>query len=116
MARQKPQTLAALGLALKNLAKADAVPFLAAVQARHPDDFWVNFGLGNALSSGKKWPEAVGFYRAALAIRPSAAATHSNLGNAFAQNDQMDEAIQALRPPPISTPMRPPSTVTSVPS
>jgi serine/threonine-protein kinase len=65
LATQKPQLLVALGSALRS-AQADAALLLAAAQARHPDDFWLNFDLGNALHKVKKWDEAIGFYRSAL--------------------------------------------------
>ena len=39
------------------------------VFARHPNDFWLNLLLGHALWRGRRPEEAVGFYRAALAVR-----------------------------------------------
>ena len=45
-----------------------------AAQERHSGDFWINFDLGNALDNGKKPEEAVGYYRAALAVRPGTVA------------------------------------------
>jgi serine/threonine-protein kinase len=93
LARQKPQLLYALGVALLRV-QGDAVPLLAAAQARHPDDFWLNLDLANALWRAKKWDEAIGFSRAAVAVRPSAAAPHNNLGIALADKGQADEAIR----------------------
>jgi serine/threonine-protein kinase len=96
LARQKPPLLAVLGAAL-SATGADAVPLLAAAQALYPDDFWLNFDLGNALAQAKKWDAAIGFYRAAVAVRSSAAAPHLNLGNVFAAQKQYEAAIQEFR-------------------
>jgi serine/threonine-protein kinase len=96
LARQTPQLLARLGVLLREYQR-DPVPLLTAAQARHPDDFWLNFGLGDALRAAKRWDEAVGFYRAAAAVRPSASAVHNNLGMALHDKQQLDEAIQEYR-------------------
>jgi hypothetical protein len=52
----------------------DAEGLLRAAQARLPGDFWVDFLLGDVLYEKKRMDEAVGFYRAALAVRPGAVA------------------------------------------
>ena len=49
---------------------------LQAAQRRVPGDFWLNFELSQTLSAAKKFDEALGFARAALAIRP-----HSSVAN-----------------------------------
>src|SRR5205823_2191994 len=69
---------------------------LRAGQRRHPGDFWINFTLANVLSR-RSPAEAVGFYRAALALRPSTFVIHNNLGMALYQMGQVDEAIIELR-------------------
>jgi serine/threonine-protein kinase len=96
LAKLKPPLLAPLGAALL-ATKGDAVPLLAAAQARHPNDFWLSYDLGNALSEVKMWDEAVGYYRAALAVRPEAAAAHTSLGTALKTKGQLDEAIREYR-------------------
>jgi tetratricopeptide (TPR) repeat protein/serine/threonine protein kinase len=96
LGKQKPQLLNTLGLALEST-KADSVPLLAAAQARHPDDFWLNFDLGNALLSAKQWNEAVGYYRGALAVRPDAAVGHNNLGYALSNQKKLHEGIACCR-------------------
>src|SRR5437660_11656236 len=48
----------------------DALPLLTAVQARYPQDFWINFALGWRLDEARRGDEALGYYRAALAVRP----------------------------------------------
>jgi serine/threonine-protein kinase len=99
-AQLSPQLTTALARALRRRG-GDAVPLLRAAQARHPDDFWLNFELGVALGEAKRWDEAVGHYRAALALRPGSSAVHYNLGIAQRARGQVAEAIghyqQALR-------------------
>jgi tetratricopeptide (TPR) repeat protein/serine/threonine protein kinase len=96
LGKQKPQLLAALGAALQST-KADLAPLLAAAQARHPDDFWLNLQLGSALRVAKQWNEAVGYCRVAVALRPNSTAAHNNLGNALYGKRQLDEAIREYR-------------------
>jgi Flp pilus assembly protein TadD len=93
---QSPQLLAALGNALGGQ-RGDVVPLLTAAQRRYPDDFWLNFHLGNALLDAKKWEEAAGCYRAALAVRPETSAVYNNLGHALHSMGQLDEAIAVYR-------------------
>lgn len=91
-ARMSPQLAIALGRAL--MARGgDAVPLLRQAQARHPDDFWLNVGLGLALSQAKQWDESAGYYRAALALRPRAPTVHNDLGIALFRGDHLEEAI-----------------------
>jgi tetratricopeptide (TPR) repeat protein/tRNA A-37 threonylcarbamoyl transferase component Bud32 len=67
----------------------DALAFLRRVQRAHPGDFWVNFDLGERLASGE---EAIGYYRAALAVRPDALAICTNLAIALEHAGQDEEA------------------------
>jgi tetratricopeptide (TPR) repeat protein len=75
----------------------DAVPLLTAAQARHPQDFWLNFGLGLVLQARKQAGEAVGYYRAALALRPNTSAVYNNLGVALQAKGDLDGAIACYR-------------------
>jgi serine/threonine-protein kinase len=86
-----PQLLTALGRALTRN-KASPLPFLTAAQARHPDDFWLNFLLGNALFNAQPG-DAVGYYRAALAVRPGTSAVCNNLGAALWAGGRLGEAV-----------------------
>jgi serine/threonine-protein kinase len=95
VAELSPQLLTALGGALRR-SGGDAVPLLMAAQQRHPADFWVNFDLAIALAKAKP-EEAVGYYRAALALRPETSAVYNNLGSALKAKGQLDEAIAAYR-------------------
>ena len=87
-----------LTLLAKKLGQQDgkADPLLRAAQERRPDDFWLNYALGEALRE-RKPAEAVGFYRAALATRPTVAAVHLEVGAALGRLGQGDEAIRACR-------------------
>jgi serine/threonine-protein kinase len=96
-----PQLVTTLARVLRDRG-GDALALLTAAQARHPQDFWLNFDLGNALAQKARKPEAaVGYYRAALALRPKAAQAHNNLGTALAAQGDVPGAIacyhQALR-------------------
>jgi tetratricopeptide (TPR) repeat protein/predicted Ser/Thr protein kinase len=73
-----------LAIALSHAAsesRGDVEPLLTAVQTRHPQDFWLNFTLGSMLAEARRWDEAIGYYRAALAVRPKVSGVHNNLGN-----------------------------------
>jgi serine/threonine-protein kinase len=66
-----PQLVTALGRVLLNNG-GDSVPLLSRAQALNPQDFWLNFELGWALHESGRSEEALGFYRAALALLPEA--------------------------------------------
>ncbi len=74
-----------------------AEALLRAAQWRHPDDFWLNYALGDALQERKKPAEAVSFYRAALVTRPAVATVHHELALALWRVGQVDEAMRAQR-------------------
>src|SRR5262249_40943322 len=78
------------------LGAGEAVELLRQVQARHPDDFWVNFTLGTQLRQQKQ-EGAIGLPRAAVGLRPSAIVAHNNLGSALADKGEVDEAIACYR-------------------
>ncbi len=91
-----PQVLSALTSSL--LAReADATPLLTEARRRYPNDFWLSFKLGSALFNAERWEEAIGYWQAALALRPAASAVHNNLGIALRGKGRMDEAIAELR-------------------
>ncbi len=94
--RLSPQLLAALGKILERNG-ADPVPLLTAAQLRHPGDFWLNFNLGLALYEAKKPGDAVGYYRAALAVRPGAGPVLNNLGVALQTMQRLGEAVPCFR-------------------
>jgi serine/threonine-protein kinase len=69
---------------------------LTAAQARFPNDFWLNLHLATTLQEPSQLDEALGYYRAALALRPEAGAVHNNFGIALAKKGRLDEAIRHL--------------------
>jgi tetratricopeptide (TPR) repeat protein len=73
-----------------------AEPLLRAAQSRHPEDFWLNYALGEALRE-RKPAESVGFYRAALATRPTVAAVEFEVGYALWRQSHLDEAMVEFR-------------------
>jgi tetratricopeptide (TPR) repeat protein len=85
------------------LAKAGALPDAVRVlrrgQQRHPGDFWVNHQLALYLSqmNPPRLDEAIGFFRAALALRSQSPAVHVRLGAALADKGLPDQAIAAYR-------------------
>jgi serine/threonine-protein kinase len=93
-AHLSPQFLDLLGnlLPQKNSMKQT---WLRQAQARFPADFWLNFDLALALNQSSA--EAVGFFRAALALRPQNPVVYYNLAHAFNTQGQLPEAIAAYR-------------------
>ena len=95
-----PEQSVPLLLAAELRSKDDAmlkIAFLRHLHLLHPDDFWVNFRLGNVLHSVKKSPEAVGYLQAAQALRPGVAIVHNNLGIALTGCARNEEAIDQFR-------------------
>lgn len=90
---QSPQMLA-LVARLMGANKLDRENWLRKAQERYPTDFWLNYLLGNTLLA-KNPLEAAGFYRAALAVRPTNVATYNNLGNALRMQERWQEAMAA---------------------
>jgi tetratricopeptide (TPR) repeat protein len=76
-------------------AGADGVALMRRVQADSPADFWLCLTLANTLrqKGSKRLEEAVGYYRAALALRPDSSVAHNNLGVALHGNGKVEEAI-----------------------
>jgi tetratricopeptide (TPR) repeat protein len=91
-----PQLVITLGIVLR-CQGGNAIPLLTAAQRRYPQDFWLNFALGNALLEAQKSGEAVGYYRAALALRPKAGSIYIQLGNAMKDQGRTAEAIACFR-------------------
>jgi serine/threonine-protein kinase len=89
MAALTPQLAVALG---RRLQADRAAALLRQVQQRHPDDFWVNLMLGTRLNQAKQ-EEAIGYLRAAVALRPLAVVALNNLGTALRDKGKVEEAI-----------------------
>ncbi len=74
----------------------EAVALLAATQRRFPQDFWVTFELALVLNQERRWDEALGYSRAALALRPDCSAAYIALGEILHSMGRVDEAIDPL--------------------
>jgi eukaryotic-like serine/threonine-protein kinase len=74
-----------------------AVPFLIRVQKQHPENFWVNLDLGNALLLQQAPAEARGYYRVALAQRPDGPVGYCVIGDTFRIQEMYDEAMEYYR-------------------
>jgi serine/threonine-protein kinase len=96
-----PQLLTSLSRILRyqytREASEKAVPMLRAAQAHYPQDFWLNCELASALFDSGRPEEALGFCRAALALRPGASAIHNGIGVILAAVGQTDEGIRHLQ-------------------
>jgi serine/threonine protein kinase/Tfp pilus assembly protein PilF len=89
-----PQFAVALGV---HVSDGDAIALLTAAQARFPDDFWLNHELGEMHRLAKRWDKAIGYYRAALAVRPDMAVVHLALGVCLGETGGPKEAVAAYR-------------------
>jgi tetratricopeptide (TPR) repeat protein len=76
-----------------------AEQMLRAAHDRHPNDFWVNHDLGMQLLSGRPPcpAEAVGYLRAAAALRSQSPGVQVNLGLALSDKGDVDGAIHCYR-------------------
>jgi tetratricopeptide (TPR) repeat protein len=104
--RRKPLPAVSLDLLASALrsggAQAQAVAIRRQAQQRYPADFWSNFELAAALreaNEGSKQglDEAIGYYRAAVALRPGNVAAHNNLGNALQEKGDLAGAIAEFK-------------------
>jgi serine/threonine-protein kinase len=66
---------------------------LTAVQARVPQDFWLNIELGTALFVAQRPEEALVYVKSALALRPDSAPAHNAVGGVLHAMGRVDEAI-----------------------
>jgi serine/threonine-protein kinase len=73
-----------------------ALAMLRDAQQSHPDDFWINYLLGQFL--GQEQPQqAISYDRAAVAIRPSSDQAYVMLGAALRDAGDADGAIAAFK-------------------
>ncbi|WP_254513500.1 serine/threonine-protein kinase [Anatilimnocola floriformis] len=93
-AKPSEQLLRSIGDRLDDLGL-DSIPFRQQVQREFATDFLANFLLANALRESAP-NEAIRYYQAALAIRPTAAAYH-HLGISLAAIGRADDAIAHYR-------------------
>ncbi|MFO0840988.1 MAG: serine/threonine-protein kinase [Gemmataceae bacterium] len=74
---------------------AEWIALIRREQQRRPDDFWLNHSMAWALGQARppRLEEAVGFYRAAVALRPRSPGAVLNVGVALSEQGKVDEAI-----------------------
>jgi tetratricopeptide (TPR) repeat protein len=94
VARSSPVLLGLLG-GLLDASGGDAIGLLDLAQRQHPADFWLSSYLADAFFRRRRWEEAAGYYRTALAVRPSNPALYNNLGDALYAKRDLDAAIHA---------------------
>ena len=93
VAKESVQLLVALGVRLQKAGgREDAIDYLRRVQHAHPGDFYANNMLGDALFDVGEYGDAVGHFRAALAVRPDSTIAWANLGVSLSQLQRWDEA------------------------
>jgi tetratricopeptide (TPR) repeat protein/serine/threonine protein kinase len=100
VAGQQAPTLCLLGRCLEQVGSFDrAVAILRQAQQTYPDDLWINHNLAYCLAQmePQRLDEAIGFFRAALAIRPQSAGIYWNLGKALHLKGNLVEAVAAHR-------------------
>jgi serine/threonine protein kinase/Flp pilus assembly protein TadD len=94
-----PATLEALGQILLDMgAIEEAMSLLRDAQHRHPDNFWINNALANALKRLRRpQEEQLQFYTAVVALRPQSPIAHFQLGEALLSMGNVDAAIAEYR-------------------
>jgi tetratricopeptide (TPR) repeat protein len=72
---------------------------LLRAQQRRPADFWINHSLARSLANAQspRLAEAIGYYRAAVALRPQSPGAHLDLGVALKTQGRLDEAAAEYR-------------------
>jgi eukaryotic-like serine/threonine-protein kinase len=75
----------------------DPVPFMKRIQQAQPGDFWANLLLGNGLTRKDNSRDAIGYYQAALAVRPGTAVVHNNLAMVMASTGRLEDAVDQYR-------------------
>ncbi|HUB26887.1 MAG TPA: protein kinase [Tepidisphaeraceae bacterium] len=76
----------------------DPSPYLTRIQREHPDDFWTNLALGNALllppnGAVASPAEAREYYRVAVARRPDAPVGYCAVGDTYRLEYKFDQAF-----------------------
>jgi len=102
VADQSPTSAVLLARALQSVgAVHKSLTVLSAAQQRHPNDFWLNVEVGAVLlwkMRPPRGPQAAGYFRAALALRPDNAGVYCNLAGALREPpEDLDQAIAAYR-------------------
>ncbi len=90
LSRQSPHIIVALAAGL-NSVKSDPVPLLRKALLQYPQDYWLLWKLGD---TAKGPVERVGWFQAALAVRPQSGFAHGNLAYALLQNEDWEQAVR----------------------
>jgi serine/threonine protein kinase/Flp pilus assembly protein TadD len=96
---QPAATLVLLGQSLATTDLPAAVDLLRRAHGQHPDDFWINHELGKYLRELKppRLEEAIGYFRAALALRPQSPGVYDCLGVTLAGTGDLKQALAAFQ-------------------
>jgi serine/threonine-protein kinase len=87
-----PQLMATVGrFALER--NVDAMPLMTIALARSPKDFWLNHDIAVTLHEASRNDEALGYFRAAMVLRPDCSESHNGLGVVLYQLGRFDEAL-----------------------
>jgi serine/threonine-protein kinase len=74
------------------------IPFLKRVQRAHPMDFEVNYKLAHELLTTYNSPaEAIGYFRVAVALRPTLAMVRLNLAKALGDSGRGEDALGEIK-------------------
>lgn len=92
---QSPEIIAWLGATLRDQGElATAIPILRLAQQKHPDDFWLNHELAECLLADNQPEDALGFARAALAVRPDSQGAKWSLVASLDQAGDIEQSKQ----------------------
>jgi serine/threonine-protein kinase len=80
----------------RHSANAEGLKVLREAQRLQPNDFWINCLLARFFLESRS-PDAVGYARAAIALRPTSGLAHMLLAQAFLSGDDKENAIAAFR-------------------
>jgi serine/threonine-protein kinase len=84
------------GMLLSNGRAEEAWALLRKAQRRHPEDFWINYLIGLYMSQDRP-QEAVGYFRAAIAVRPDSNQAYTLLSRALRDAGDTEAAVAALQ-------------------
>ncbi|WP_435010202.1 protein kinase domain-containing protein [Tundrisphaera lichenicola] len=94
---QPPVVLSGLcGSLLIHNQRMEVQAVLSEAQRRHPGDFWINYLLGHFWDEERP-QEAIGYFRAAVAIRPNSDQAYAMLAKALRATGDADGALDAVR-------------------
>jgi serine/threonine-protein kinase len=94
---QPPVVISGLaGAMLADKHRKEALALLRDAHQRHPGDFWINFLFGNFWLKERP-QDAVGYFRASVAVRPTSGRAYLMLARALRDSGDADGAVAAFR-------------------